>query len=151
VARAFLIAPLFLSVMTRVSAGAWGFGSFENDDALDWVSELERASGSQLLVSTFQRIDPKAQYIEAPECSVALAAAEVVAAARGNPAAVMPIEVSKWLARAKPNVDGKLLAMARSAVSACRDGKNSELRDLWLQGDGKAWLDDTAKLLARLK
>lgn len=82
---------------------------------------------------------------------VALAAAEVVAAARGNPAAVLPIEVSRWLARAKPNVDGNLLAMARAAVAVCRDGKNSELRNLWLEGDGKAWLDDTAKSLVRLK
>lgn len=24
--------------------GAWGYGSFENDDALDWLAELEDVS-----------------------------------------------------------------------------------------------------------
>jgi len=151
VARFSLIALLLLGVPPRAWAGAWGFGSFENDDALDWVSELERVSGPQILVAALHSIDPKAKYIDAPDCAVALAAAEVVAAARGHPVAALPAEVTRWIVRTRPRVDTDLLAMARSAVTACRDGKNSELRDLWLEGDGKAWLDDSAKLLARLK
>jgi Domain of unknown function (DUF4259) len=151
VARFTLSAVLLIGVVPFAWAGAWGVGSFENDDALDWVSELQRASGPQLLVSTLQRVDEKSKYIEAPDCSVALAAAEVVAAARGKPAASLPAEVTSWIARVQPNVDARLLEAARSAVTNCRDGKNSELRDLWLEGDGKAWLNDSARLLARLK
>jgi hypothetical protein len=64
--------------------GAWGFGSFDNDDAADWIFELEESSGVTALVSAFKAIKPD-RYLEAPECSVALAAAEVVAALRGRP------------------------------------------------------------------
>ena len=151
VARMTLVGLLLLVGVPCAWAGAWGFGSFENDDALDWVSELARASGPQLLVSSLRHVDPKAKYIEASGCSVALAAAEVVAGARGHPSASLPSEVKSWLARFRPSVSSELLDMARSAVNTCRSGKNSDLRHLWLEGDGKAWLDDTAKLLARLK
>jgi hypothetical protein len=31
----------------RKSMGAWGAGAFENDDAMDWVYELERKESSR--------------------------------------------------------------------------------------------------------
>ena len=152
VARSPLIVFLLLIGAPCALAGAWGFGSFENDDALDWVADLEQAPGSQLLASTLRRVDAKAKYIEAPECSLAIAAAEVVAAAHGHPAKALPPEVTAWIQRVRPKVGADLLAMARSAVETCRGGKNSELRDLWQESpDAKAWSDDTANLLTRLK
>jgi hypothetical protein len=72
--------------------GAWGAGAFDNDDALDWLSELvdspDFALGRAVLDVT------ALEYLEAPEGSAALAAAEVVAAARGHPAALLPDEVT---------------------------------------------------------
>lgn len=68
-ARFTLSALLLVGVVPFAWAGAWGVGSFENDDSLDWVLELQRASGPQLLVSTLQRVDQKSKYIEAPDCS----------------------------------------------------------------------------------
>ncbi len=150
-ARSKLVLFLVLGGVSCAWAGAWGIGSFENDDALDWVSELERASDAHLLALALKRVDPNAKYIEAPDCAVALAAAEVVAGASGHPSTSLPAEVKTWLSRVRPNVSGDLLKLARTAVETCRNGKNSELRDLWLEGDGKAWLDDTAKLLGRLQ
>jgi hypothetical protein len=35
--------------------GAWGPGSFENDSALDWVSELEQFDDLHLVVSTLEQ------------------------------------------------------------------------------------------------
>jgi len=150
VAKSAVMAFLLLGGAPSALAGAWGFGSFENDDALDWVADLERASGLQLIDSTLRHIDTKAKSIEAPDCS--LAASEVVAAARGSPAKTVPSEVSAWITRVHPIVSAELLAAARSAVAACRDGRHSELRELWQDSkDARSWLNDTANLLQRLK
>lgn len=35
----FLVLAL---VAPNAFAGAWGVGSFDNDDALDWIAELEK-------------------------------------------------------------------------------------------------------------
>jgi hypothetical protein len=119
---------------------------------MDWVGDLGETAGPQYLAETFLRIDANAKYIEAPDCSFALAAAEVVAAARGNPATNVPPNVNIWIQRVTPNISDDLVAAGRSAVSICRDGRNSELRELWLDSqDAESWLDDTANLLERLK
>ena len=46
--------------------GAWGVGTFENDDASDWVYQLEEAGDLDLVEVTLQAAaDPEA-YLEAP-------------------------------------------------------------------------------------
>jgi hypothetical protein len=97
-------------------------------------------------------INPAANYVEAPECSAALAAAEVVAAAYGKPSKALPAGARTWIRRVRPAVNADVLKMARTAVGFCRDGKNSELRQLWAESkDYQEWLADTASLLSRLK
>ena len=63
--------------------GAWGCGSFENDDAVDWVYEFE-SSGVAAVASALEHVSSIAEdeYLEAPEASAAIAAAEIVAAAQ---------------------------------------------------------------------
>jgi hypothetical protein len=144
------LVSLLTFVACTALAGASNVGSFDNDDALDWVDGLERA-GSSVLATTLREVDAKAEYVEAPQCSVALAAAEVVAAAHGHPAAQLPAPVTAWLKRVAPSATPELLAQARAAVKTCRDSDRSELRQLWLESDeSTAWLADTAGLLSRL-
>jgi hypothetical protein len=132
-------------------AGAWGYRTFENDDALDWLSELESTSGTQLLETTVRQVDTNARYVEAPTCAIALAAAEVIAAANGHSAKKLPPEVTIWIKRIRPTVSAALLMEARTAVEMCRGPENSELRELWQESKyEKSWLDDTAGLLERL-
>ena len=139
-------------VASSAVAGAWGIGSFDNDDALDWLSELEEAPNAALLTATLSGIDPRSEYVEAPDCSVALAAAEVVAAAHGRPSKSLPAEAIAWLKRVHPSIAPELIQQARTAVTFCRDDANSELRQLWADSkDFPAWLTDTASLLSRLK
>ena len=144
-----------LTSMTAVSsalAGAWGVGSFDNDDALDWVLELQQTKTAKLLVETLGAIDAKSRYVEAPECANGLAAAEVVAAARGRPSKKVPEDVTAWLKRVKPTIGPDLVKQAKAAVTFCRDNPNSELRQLFEESkDFKGWLADTANLLSRIK
>jgi Domain of unknown function (DUF4259) len=77
--------------------GAWGVGSFDNDDAADWLNDQLRRSADlrpiQTALDAVAQLDPTG-YLEAPEASAAVAAAEVVAALAGDPAANLPSDVT---------------------------------------------------------
>lgn len=131
--------------------GSWGNGSFENDEALDWVwllddDEAGNVPRDTLRVVADMRDDEEP---EAPECERALAAAEVVAAARGRPAPVLPPEVTAWLDLHRERVTPELEAIALRAVARIRD--RSELRELWQEGsEFHAWFGMIAILESRL-
>lgn len=150
--RSALALAVFMLVSPCVFAGAWGFGSFENDDALDLLDDLGSHPGSEVIMTALRAVDANAKSIEAPQCSQALAAAEIVAAAHGHASKAFPAEAKKWVQRVKPTVTSEWLAAARSAVDACRNSEHSELRALWLESkQSSAWLADTASLRARLE
>ena len=108
--------------------GAWGFKVFENDDAADFVAEFEQ-EGIVALSRALNEVC-ESEYIEAPEGSVALAAAAIVAAASGtqgllsDEAEAALKSVNSWQAIAG------LKGRARRAVD-CVGGSTSELMELW--------------------
>ena len=130
--------------------GAWGAGTFENDDAMDWVYELEE-EGLKAVAAALKPVaaaKPK-DYIEAPDASNALAAAEVVAALSGKPAKKLPEEVTAFVKSAKAKPDAGLLESARKAVA--RVQTSSELKELWDDGENpKEWAAAVADLASRL-
>ena len=75
--------------------GAWGTGSFENDDAADWIAELATIVPDDLTQIFVQAADYPS-YLEAPASRVVVAAAEVIAALSGSPAQEVPPEIIKW-------------------------------------------------------
>ena len=79
--------------------GAWGSGSFKNDDAMDWVWTLEGDTDGSVLRATLTPVAETSpdDYLEAPDACCALAAAEVVAAGSGTPAIGLPEEVNRWV------------------------------------------------------
>lgn len=75
--------------------GAWAHESFENDDAMDWVGDLLKSDGTgSIAVALDQVLAVGDDYLEAPDASMGLAAAQVVAALMGKPAAKLPEEVT---------------------------------------------------------
>jgi hypothetical protein len=147
--RTLLLAALLLPAL--VQAGAWGAGSFENDDALDWVNDCVRSTGPKVVASTlYVALDPK--YLEAPEASSAIAAAEVVAAARGKPGARLPTEVQAWLRQQSQTEMAKLAPTAAKAVERILSGPESELQALWKESkDYSSWQRSMQDLLVRLR
>ena len=130
--------------------GAWDTGSFDNDDALDWVAELEAeglpAAGGAIEAA----LEAEGEELDASEASMALAAAEVIAALRGQPALELPEAVRAWLARAPGDPGEELTANARRAVGAVLAG--SELAQLWDEsGEGAAWRAGVVDLQRRLR
>jgi hypothetical protein len=136
---------------TTAHCGAWGPGPFQNDDALDWLGELAGANDASVLVAALTQANSTA-YVEAPQCSAALAAAEFVAAAAGRPMKNLPDAAAAWLRRVDVRVTPKLLSDARMAVTICLDHERSELEDLWFQSPKKnTWRSTTEALLKRLQ
>jgi len=130
--------------------GAWDIGSFENDDAMDWVYELEEETGLAFLADALENIiDQKEGYPEATDCARAVCAAEVVAALLGSPDDDLPDEVTEWIDD-KPEPSDVLVEMAISALNVV-SGK-SELKDLWFESDDyREWQRSIKNLQYRLQ
>ncbi len=132
--------------------GAWGLGSFDNDDAADWVLDLFDGDSLAPARDAISAVLGAQGYIEAPEAGAALAAAEVIAAALGRPTATAQAQegVQAWVARVRPEVEPALAADARRAVARIL-GEDSELRELWEETDDYAdWRAGVAALDQRL-
>lgn len=133
--------------------GSWGVLPFENDDALDWVWELEDAEDFTVLEDALDQVasaEPD-EYVEAPEAEEALAAAEVVAALLGKPLEELPEPVDAFLDRNKgKKPDADLVSLAVKAVK--RVQSSSELKELWeASDDAEKWDEVVEELLSRLK
>lgn len=107
--------------------GAWGSGPFENDDALDAVDALVDGS------FTFDELREAvaADYLEAPEGSVALALVDVALAALGRidpPAALDEVDIRLLATQFDDAAYELILTAAERAVRP--DG--SELYEVWL-------------------
>jgi hypothetical protein len=130
--------------------GSWGPNSFENDDALDWVYDLEESTDTSVIVQALEAVtDNDGAYIEAPVGSVAIAAAEVVAALKGHGASSLPREISEWI-EDKPRPDASLIGKARQAIDVVL--AESELKELWEENaeDYSKWVAALEQCKARL-
>jgi len=128
--------------------GAWGAGVFDNDTALDWLDALER-TGSAAVSKALRGLPDDAGYIDADQACDALAAAEIVAASRGNPPADFPGEAADWVQAHGPSVPYELTEVAENAVARIRT--DSELRDLWEESGAEEWYTALDDLLGRLR
>ena len=144
-------AALSLVLMVDVAnAGAWGDGSFENDDALDWASECTSAK-SVAPVSAALGVANRSKSIEASDGSAAVAAAEVVAAALGRPNPGLPRQLSAWIKRQSSAQLAALAPNARTALARVANPEISELAQVWSERQSHKWPESIVELQARLK
>ena len=129
--------------------GAWGVGSFENDHALDWVIDLEESKGIDVIESAIASIERNDGYLENWECSNAIAAAEIVAAFRGNARSDRDDEIKTWISNNPLSIDDNLRDRALNAVK--RIASQSELQQLWKEVEEyEDWQKDVEGLIKRL-
>jgi Domain of unknown function (DUF4259) len=130
--------------------GAWDAGSFENDNALDWVWDLAEAEDTSILEDAFSRVTECDDYLKASACCTGIAAAEVVAALRKRPALKLPDKVTAFVARIDSPPSAELVASALAALE--RINTNSELKELWDESESRdKWYQAIAELESRLK
>lgn len=129
--------------------GAWGAGGFENDDALDFLAELEEEEDLGLIREAFVTVIENDDYIDVDDASIAVAAGEVVALMLGNATTSLPDELIAWHAANDLRVPGGLAKRALRALEKVK--ADSELRDLWEESDDFAdWQANIDDLVARI-
>lgn len=116
--------------------GAWSEENFGNDDANDWIYDLEKSKGTNTLIKPLNNIIQNNDYLESSYCCEALAAAEVIAASKTQDFTVIPKEAQKWLTKKQgvifgkpPEITSEYVTLAKQAVEKVL--KNSELKELW--------------------
>jgi hypothetical protein len=129
--------------------GAWDIGSFANDDALDWLIDLQDEDDLGILEDAFTVvIEQKGQLPDATDSAVAIAAGEVLAALLGSPMQDLPGEVTEWLP-GKPKPEKDLVEQAQGALKMVVD--ESELRELWEEVEEfSAWREEVQGLITRI-
>jgi len=140
--------------------GTWGIRNFENDGAADFVYNVYD-NGKKVIKKSFLKIiNPKDDdNLDASDCEEALAAAEIIAAAKGNPSEDLPKEMNDWLIKNdvltfnKPLFSKKIDIVNLAELSVKKIIINSELRELWEEtgDDFDTWNTIQADLITRLK
>lgn len=135
--------------------GAWGHRTFENDDAMDFAADLHEAGNVTTVFNAINNIvefdDEEGEFEpDAPVGSMALAAIEYVAAAKGNPSEDIPEGFEEWLEKNPVLEIENIVSLSKQAIQKIRT--TGELKDLWAEeGDDKDWLaalDDLEKRIS---
>jgi len=148
--RILIAFALCMVLSSPACAGAWGTGSFENDDALDWINECTGSQGKAALAAALEGA-LSADVVDAPEGATVVAAAEVVAAARGKRSATLPRALSAWLERQPRAQIAGLAPLAHKALARVGQPRSSELAQLWSGQEAAKWKAQMAELAARLR
>lgn len=131
--------------------GSWAAHGFGNDEALDWLNDLIDEHDIYFIHNTLQIIAefPAGDKPEPWDCECALAAAEMVAAAKGKPSEDLPEEARQWIDAYGFQADEEAIELAQKAIQ--RIERDSFLRDAWEDsGNGNQWFEALADLRARL-
>jgi hypothetical protein len=120
--------------------GAWSHEPFGNDDANDWAYELEEADDLSYVEAALDAVLDAEGYVEAPEASCAVAAVEVLAKllGKGTQSDAYTEKVDEWVKKVRAKPSSPLLEKARLALARVR-AEESELKELWHEGDAAEW------------
>jgi len=127
--------------------GAWGTAAFDNDDASDWVYELEKDGIAAVDAALKEALGP--QELETPTDVNAIAAGEVIAAALGRPVEGLRDDIVGLANGLAPSIMSEHAARARTAVERVLAG--SEIAELWAETeDDDEWRGLVEDLIRRL-
>lgn len=148
--------------------GTWGAGSFQNDSGLDCLANLRESEDASYVHAALSRVvehggtkySPPSilerlrgrrrhtDWLDADVAQEALAAAEIIAAWLDHPAADLPDGTLDWVKQHASSFQSDLVPLAVKAVNIVKT--NSELKDLWDEGDASKWMSVVADLERRL-
>lgn len=131
--------------------GTWDYHNFDNDAAADFAEEFRERPNEASLYEALTTATEEEGMLESDDAATALAAAELVAAIIGKPAADIPVGLLAAVHKFDADDDyEELQEMATEAVELVL--KKSELQELWAETeDYKNWQLLQQDLLNRLK
>ena len=136
--------------------GAWGVGIFQDDSSLDWIEDAYASGGPEAVRSALEDAANASagDYVEYDEGAAARAEAEVVAAAFGAPPELEAGDTMDTLMEHSETVaeDDDLIPLALRSIRRVA-AENSELHELWTEGEDKAteWTAAIEGLETRLR
>ena len=134
--------------------GAWSHESFGNDDACDFASEIAESEDLSVVKSALDVVlSVGGEYLEAPEASQAIAAAEAVARLQGNwgKRDSYSEAVDSWVTNVNVKPSRELLHKAQQVLDRILTG-SSELMELWEESeDGGQWSAAVKELKGRVR
>jgi Domain of unknown function (DUF4259) len=134
--------------------GTWAVDAFGNDGAADWAYEVEGAEDLSIVESALDAIlADDADYVEATDAEVALAAIEVIARLQGNWREKNPYSenVDRWVEKHPIQPPAALVKKAHLVIDRIL-AENSELNEVWSESDEHAsWLASVAELRSRVQ
>jgi hypothetical protein len=134
--------------------GTWSHESFGNDNACDWISELQGTNDLTFIAATLEAVIAKGDaYVEAPAAEEAIAAAETISRLQGNFGTrdAYSQGLDEWVGRVKL-VPPRALALKTHQVLDRILTEPSELLELWQEGNGAdAWIKAVSDLRSRVR
>jgi rubrerythrin len=128
----------------------WDYHNFDNDAAADFAEDFRKRPNEAVLYEALATVAEEEGLIETAEASQALAAAELVAAIIGKPAADMPVGLLPATTQLDADGQEDLQELAIDAVEAVL--RSSELQQRWAESaDYQNWQALQQNLLARLQ
>jgi len=110
----------------------WGAGSFENEDAQNFLGRLGSLGIDDLRPMLARAAD--LDYVDAPESSVVIVVAEIVATARGNPPQAVPSQIAEWVGKIEGAPSSEMSELARRGVERCEPAPSSKIYGLRRKG-----------------
>jgi hypothetical protein len=130
--------------------GAWGHRPFDNDEAADWVYEVEACQDLSHVRSTLSGVIGSEGYLESPDGEAGVAAAEVLAICLGQGSSIVTKSFSAWLTSLTDRPTDGDLQLGVDAIERIL-GPQSELRETWDESpSGAMWFANLEHLRARL-
>ena len=132
--------------------GTWGVLAFDNDAANDWAYGLDGVHDLSLIQSAFADLEAAGfDYLDQDVACNALAACEVLARLRSHTGYTNAYteKVDKWVAAHRSAPPAQLVSRGVAAIDRIL-GPQSELRELWEEGEAQPWLTGVADLRSRL-
>lgn len=120
----------------RCALGAWDYGPFDNDGAMDFFGGLvsgPAADGERLLVSAMREVVASDEYVENPEAQGAVAAAALIAV-RLEEDLPLPHYRAEWLALPL-QITPELRELAARTFERVFSPTDNEWYDLWDEAD----------------
>jgi hypothetical protein len=135
---------------------AWGSGVFENDNALDWVSELTESDNPSFIAFTLEDAlhNPLVQYqtgfTDTFKLDTALVAAKIIAALQSTTTETLPTQLQSWIVRYTCIVTPTTLQLAVDVVAKVL--QEETLHDIWADpADYALWRRGVEELQLRLQ
>ena len=131
--------------------GDWGYGPFDNDDAADWIYEVEASDGLGAVRTKLTQVLDVEDELESPYAYEGLAAAEILAIAIGHGSSAVTRTFSAWISRLDERPTNVDLALALAVIDRIT-GHDSELMNCWIEESTKdEWLGYVDGMRRRLR